>query len=388
MNSNALADPAELVVPTLKPVNPSVAVKIRRALPWKGILGGLAIVAVVGSGVGTYLYHVAGFETTDNAFLEGNIHPVSARINGTVLRVLVDDNAHVEAGQPLAEIDPVDLTLAMQATEADLAQAHANATQVAAQIARAEADVKAADARVAQNAAQLRRLELDFHRAEALRRDQNGVISQQAFDAARADFDAAQANQTSLIATHVSAEATLAAARAQDTVALAQIQKAETTRRLAKLQVDYTVIRAPSAGRVAKKTVEVGQRLQTGQSLMAVVSDRVWVVANFKENQLRKLHAGEIVDVEVDAIKGRTFHGTIESFSPGTGAKFALLAPDNATGNFTKIVQRMPVKIILDEMSTADSAEQLVPGLSALVKVSVREPNAEKSSHANLAAIR
>jgi membrane fusion protein (multidrug efflux system) len=387
MNAHTAVDLTEVHVPAFTPANPVVAVKTRRQLPWKKILGGVALVAAVGTGVGAYLHHAAGFETTDNAFLEGNIHPVSARIDGTVIRVLVDDNAHVEAGQPLAEIDPADLNLAMQASEADLAQARANATQVAALIARAEAEVKAADARIAQNAAQLTRAELDFHRAEALVHD-GGAISKQAFDAARAEFDATRANQASLISARAAAEAGFASARAQNTVALAQVQKAATALRLAKLQVDYTIIRAPSAGRVAKKSVEVGQRLQPGQPLMAVVSDHVWVVANFKESQLKKLHVGEKVDVEVDAIEGRTFHGTLESFSPGTGAKFALLAPDNSTGNFTKIVQRMPVKIVLDEASLAGSTERLAPGLSALVKVSVREPVLNKSAHEHLAASR
>jgi membrane fusion protein (multidrug efflux system) len=166
------------------------------------------------------------------------------------------------------------------------------------------------------------------------------------------------------------------------------VQKAESALSLARLQVEYTVIRAPSAGRVAKKTVEVGQRLQPGQPLMAVVSDNVWVVANFKENQLRTLRVGEPVEVEVDAIKGRTLRGTVESFSPGTGARFALLAPDNATGNFTKIVQRMPVKIVLDEKSVAGLSDRLVPGLSVLVTVSVRDSDSAKVSHESVASVR
>jgi membrane fusion protein (multidrug efflux system) len=141
---------------------------------------------------------------------------------------------------------------------------------------------------------------------------------------------------------------------------------------MAKLQVDYTIIRAPSAGRIAKKTVEVGQRLQPGQPLMAVVSDQVWVVANFKESQLAHLRIGEKVDVKVDAVEGRTFQGVLDSFSPGTGAKFSLLPPDNATGNFTKVVQRVPVKILIPSESLDTSSRQLAPGLSAVVKVSVR----------------
>jgi membrane fusion protein (multidrug efflux system) len=338
--------------------------------PWRKILAGAAIAIIAATGIGSYVYYAAGFESTDDAFLEGDVHPISPRINGTVAKVLVDDNAHVEAGQPLVEIDPADLALAVQGSEADLAQARANANEVTSQIARAQADVETAIARIAQNAAQLKLAGLDFHRMEALA--SKGVISQQEFDAARAAFDAATAAQQSLIAARVSAEAGLAAAQTQHAVALAQVQKAEAALSTAKLQVDYTIIRAPSTGRIAKKTVEVGQRLQPGQPVMAVVDDQVWVVANFKENQLAHLRPGEKVNVRVDAVDGQSFQGVVDSFSPGTGAQFSLLPPDNATGNFTKIVQRVPVKIRFAHEALAASASRLSPGLSAVVKVSVR----------------
>ena len=341
-----------------------------RRLPWGRILAAAAIVATAGAAIGGYAYHSAGFETTDDAFLEGDVHPVSPRINGTVARVIVDDNAHVEAGQPLVELDPADLNLAVQASQADLAQARANAAQVAAQVDRARADVEAATARIAQNAAQLNRAGLDFHRIETLVSE--GAVSRQDFDAARAGFDSASAARQSLLAERESDEAGLAAAQAQSAAAQAQVQKAEAALGTAALQAAYTVIRAPSSGRVAKKSVEVGQRLQPGQPVMAVVDDRVWVVANFKENQLARLRAGDAVHVEVDAIGGRGFQGVVDSFSPGTGAKFSLLPPDNSTGNFTRIVQRVPVKILFADGSLAAAAARLSPGLSAVVSVSVR----------------
>ena len=357
---------------TYAPEGAVIAVQSRgRRLPWSRLLGAAAVVVAAAASIGAYVHHAAGFESTDDAFLEGNVHPVSPRIGGTVARVLVDDNAHVVAGQPLVELDPADMNLTVQGAEADLAQARANETQVNAQIARAGAEVGAAAARVAQNAAQLHRAELDFHRMEMLVKD-DGAISRQTFDEARATFDATQAAQQSLVAGRASAEASLAAAQAQRSVAQAQVQKAEAVLRTANLQADYTIIRAPSAGRVAKKSVEVGQRLQTGQPVMSVVSDQVWVVANFKESQLAQLRAGEKVRVTVDAIAGREFEGMVESFSPGTGAKFSLLPPDNSTGNFTKIVQRVPVKIVFASASLGADAARLSPGLSANVKVSVR----------------
>jgi membrane fusion protein (multidrug efflux system) len=363
--------PAQADYSALAPNGSVVGVKAGvRRFSLGRIVAGAVILAAAAAGIGGYAYHAAGFETTDDAFLEGDVHPVSPRIDGTVARVLVDDNAHVEAGQPLVEIDPADLNLAVQGGEADLAQARAGEDQVTAQIAKAQADVEAATARIAQNAAQLNRAELDFNRMETL--VSQDAVSRQEFDAARATFDSAKAAQQSLLSERAADDAGLAAARAQRAVALAQVQKAEAALGTARLQVDYTVIRAPSSGRIAKKSVEVGQRLQPGQPVMAVVDDRVWVVANFKENQLAHLRAGESVKVEVDAAQGRVFQGVVESFSPGTGAKFSLLPPDNSTGNFTKIVQRVPVKILFDDPSVAASAARLTPGLSAIVRVSIR----------------
>ncbi len=345
----------------------------QRRLPWGKIAAGSAILALLVTGASIYFYHAAGFATTDDAFLDANVHPVSSRLNGTVTRVLVADNAHVQAGDPLVEIDPADLNLAVQGAEADVAQASANAIQVNAQIVRAHADVDAATARIAQNTAQLNRVQRDFHRMETLVSDQIGAISRQEFDNAQAQFDTAQATQQSLVSERSSAEATLAATEALRAVSQAQIQKAQAVLAAAKLQTDYTLIRAPSAGRIARKNVEVGQRLQPGQPVMAVVSDQIWVVANFKESQLTDLRAGQKVSVKVDAIDGRVFQGVVESFSPGTGAKFSLLPPDNSTGNFTKVVQRVPVKILFTPDSLGGAAPQLVPGLSAFVKVSIRE---------------
>jgi membrane fusion protein (multidrug efflux system) len=358
-------------MPAFAPASPVAGVKATgRRLPWAKILGVAAIALVAGAGMGGYIHYAAGFEATDDAFLEGDVHPVSARINGTVSRVLVDDNARVQAGQPLVEIDPADLSLAVRGSEADLAQARANAEQVTAQIAQAQAKVEAATARIAQNAAGLNRAELDFRRMEQLLKAE--AVSRQEYDAARAEFDADAAARQSLLAELASDQAGLVAAKAQSAVAQALVQKAEAALSAAKLQVDYTIIRAPNAGRVAKKNVEVGQRLQPGQPVMAVVDDHVWVVANFKENQLAHLRAGQKVRVKVDAVDGKDFEGVVDSFSPGTGAQFSLLPPDNSTGNFTKIVQRVPVKILFANESLAESVEHLAPGLSAIVRVSVR----------------
>jgi len=373
MNTTIASAPS--VLPEVLPGAPAAdEVPPAGRMPWRKLLLVAMLVVGAGAGGGLYAYRAAGFETTDNAYVEGNIHPVSARIGGTVTRVLVDDNVRVAAGDPLVEIDSTDLKLALQAAEAELAQARAASVEVSAQINRAQAAVESATARIAQNAAQLKRAELDFRRAEELAGNKGGgVISQSEFDAARAAFEAAQAAQHSLEAERSAANAALAAMQAQRDFAAAQMRKAETAAASAKLQVDYTVVRAATSGRVARKSVEVGQRLQPGQPIMALVGEQVWVVANFKESQLARMEAGDRVDIRIDAIEGRDFHGVVESFSPGTGSKFSLLPPDNSTGNFTKVVQRVPVKILFADAVPAGVAGRLAPGLSAVVKVGVRE---------------
>ncbi|HEY1765608.1 MAG TPA: HlyD family secretion protein [Opitutaceae bacterium] len=372
MNSLTATAPTALPHPGKAADRPIISVRTKgRRLPWAKILAGAAALVATGVGLGSYLRYVSSFESTDDSFLAGDVHPVSARINGTVARVLIDDNAHVEAGQPLVEIDPADLQLAVQGSEGDLAEAQANEAQQEAQIARAGADLEAAAARVAQNKAELELAELNYHRMDAL--SHNGAASSQSFDEARAAFDAAQATQRSLLSAEDAGRAGLASARAQRAAAEAQVEKAQAAVAIAKLQVDYTVIRAPSSGRVAKKTAEIGERVQPGLPLMAIVSDRVWVVANFKEGQVARLRAGERARIRIDAVSGHTFEGVVESFSPGTGAEFSLLPPDNATGNFTKIVQRVPVKIVFGDASLGPVADRLYPGLSANVKVSVRD---------------
>src|SRR3954471_12494912 len=188
MNSATTA-PASVILPDTLPAG-----EVRASRRPRGkILAGIFAAVAVASGIGAYGHHAAGFETTDDAFVEGNVHPVSARIAGTVVRVLVDDNAHVQAGDALAELDPADLELAVRGAEADLAQAQAGANQIDAQVLRAQADVEAATARLAENAAQLTKAELDFKRAETLASGRMQVISQQDFDAARAAVDAMRA---------------------------------------------------------------------------------------------------------------------------------------------------------------------------------------------------
>ncbi len=317
-----------------------------------------------------YLHYAAQFERTDDAYLDGKVHAVSARVAGTVAEVLTDDNRLVREGEPLLKLDPRDLQVRVDEARSERVSAEAAVAQAEAQVGQARGAVEEAVAGIAQTKAQLDKTALDLRRADELIREK--ASPQEELDTATANNEVATANAAGAQSTREAARAMLRAAEASLRVALAKRETAETLVHDAELQLSYTTVLAPADGRVGKKSVEVGQRVQPGQALLAVVSPETWVVANFKENQLARMKPGQTVDIEIDAIANHTFTGTVESFSPGTGARFSLLPPDNATGNFTKVVQRLPVKIRFTPESVRGYEERLAPGLSAVVTVRVR----------------
>jgi membrane fusion protein, multidrug efflux system len=278
---------------------------------------------------------------TDNAYVAGHIHTVSSRVIGTVSEVLVAENQSVAAGAVLARLDRRDLEVQRQQAQAALAQAEAQQDQARAEVIRLEALTT--------------RAQLEFARTEELYHAQTS--SKQEFDNAKASLDAARAAVNA-------ARAAVASVAAAKLAAVASLTNTE-------LQLSYTEIVAPAAGRIGKKNVEVGNRVAAGQALLAVVSPEVWVVANFKETQLAHMQPGQAATLSIDSVPGRTFAGRVESLSPASGAQFALLPPDNATGNFTKIVQRVPVKIVFDAESLRGVEDRLGPGMSAVVRVKV-----------------
>jgi membrane fusion protein, multidrug efflux system len=296
---------------------------------------------------------------TDNAYVAAHIHQVSSRVAGTVSEVLIDENQVVTVGQLLARLDARDFEVKRQQALALLAQARAQARQAQARIAQAQSEVTREQVRAT-------KAQQDLERAKQLSQGGNAAISQQEFDAAQALADGALAGLQSARSALHSAEAGTGAAEAQEKVAEANLKEAE-------LQLSYTDIHAPAAGRIGKKNLESGNRVQPGQALLALVQSDVWVVANFKETQLARIKPGQQVRLWVDAFPGREVTGHVASLAPASGAQFALLPPDNATGNFTKIAQRVPVKIPLDSPSASDPEGRLVPGLSAIVEVKVRE---------------
>ncbi len=329
---------------------------------WRRVAFGFLLCAatlLAGYGGVRWWQHAAAWAKTDNAYLAGHIHQVSSRIAGTVKEVLVEENQMVQAGSPVAVLDTTDFEIKRQQALAQLAQARAQYEQAQAQISQAEAQVT-------RMRAQAGKATRDFDRAQALSRGPSGAISRQEFDDAQAASESAAAALEGAQSALQSARALAAAAQAQEKVAAANLQDAEQ-------QLSYTRIVASASGRIGKKNLETGNRVQPGQALVALVEPEPWIIANFKETQLAGMKPGQRATIEVDAFPGRVFTGRLESLSPASGSQFALLPPDNATGNFTRIVQRIPVKIILDPESIRGAEERLVPGMSAIVEVRVGE---------------
>lgn len=320
-------------------------------------LGAAVVLGLLAFGVHAWLYARA-HEDTDDAQVEGHIIPVLARVGGYVRSVRVTDDERVRAGALLVELDDRDLAARLAQTEADLSEALADAGPHG----QAEADRRAAEAAVLEAGATDRRAKADLARSQELSNE--GVL-------APTDLDAAVATAASADAALTAARNRVAAAEAGARGADSRVAAARAARDQAALMLSYARITAPETGVVSKKSVEVGQLVQPGQALMAVVPlDSVWVVANLKETQLEHLRPGQPAEVRADSYPGRVFHGHVESLSPATGAKFSLLPPDNATGNFVKVVQRVPVRIVLDGPN--DPAQPLRPGMSVHVSVRTR----------------
>lgn len=309
-----------------------------------------AVVVAAGLAFGARAWLTRGEVSTDDAQVEADVVALAPRVGGAVAEVLVPDNAHVVAGQPVLRIDAADFEVKVREAEAQLATARA-------QVVAADAQVAAARAGVTKAEAEAERARLDLDRAEALRR--GDAIAAQAFDATRAQSQTAQAGAGANRAQY-------AAALASAELARTRVQAAQATLDLARLQLSYTEVRAPATGTVSRLGARVGQMLQAGQNVGQLVPDRTYLVANFKETQVGPLREGEPVDVSIDAYPGRTLRGRIESVSGGTGARFALLPPDNASGNFVKVVERVPVRIAWVD-PPADLP--LRAGLSAFVTV-------------------
>jgi membrane fusion protein (multidrug efflux system) len=381
-------------------------------------------VLVLALGAGVWTWSTSGRESTDDAQVDAHVTQLAARVGGTVTAVAVDDNQLVEAGTLLVQLDPRDYQVAVDKARAELADAEANAvaaqsnvpitsttaasnvttarggiTQAQSGVSASEKEIEAARARIVSAQARLHEAEANAAKSardvERLRgllaKDE---ISQQMFDATGATAEAQKAavdSARSMVAEAEAglrvAESKLAQARAGESQANAELQTAQTgpsqvtatkarasaaearaqqaraTLAQAELNLQYATVKAPIRGVVSKKGINPGQVVQAGQPLLAIVQiDDVWVTANFKETQLKEMRPGQRAVVSVDAYGGREYRGKVDSLAGATGARFSLLPPENATGNFVKVVQRVPVKIVLDPGQ--DAEHLLRPGMS------------------------
>jgi len=338
---------------------------------WLAPLLGLAALA----GGGAYLVAHWGLVETDNAQLQGHLTEISSRVNGTIARVLVEDNQEVKLGQPLLLLDDRDARARLFRARADLEQvareAQAMTVQAGASVSTARAAEGMAVADQQSASSELARAAADAQRLVGLARQ--GGVSRQEAERAVSTYRKAQADFT-----HSQASRQTAQARIQDVgvdrqkaaAAQAKVMQAQAAFAQAQLDLSYTRITAPSAGRIGSRHAEPGRQVQPGQPLMTVVDTHPWVEANFKETQLTALKPGQAAEVRIDAYPNKLLRGKVSSLAPAAGSRFALLPPDNATGNFTKVVQRITARIDLDPRDT--QGLNLVPGLSATV--SVRRP--------------
>ena len=392
-------------------------------------IAGVAVLALI---IGVWAWIGAGRESTDDAQIDGRITPIGAKVGGAVMEVNVRDNQVVQAGDVLVRLDPREYQIAVDRAEAELADAEANARAATVgvpiasaetsgdvasaegavgrttgaveaaerQVEAANAGLNAARARARERQADADRAARDLDRLEGLIVKKE--ISRQQYEAAEATATAALAARDAAEAAAVEAEVAVRVAesrlvqargsaaeaaadlassrtapeqmevtRALAAGAEARVRQAKAALAQAQLNLEFTVRTAPTDGILSKKAVEVGQIVQPGQPLMAIVSlDEVWVTANFKETQLREMAPGQPVTIEVDAFGDRSYSGTVESIAPATGARFSLLPPENATGNYVKVVQRIPVTITFDEGQ--DAEHLLRPGMSVVPTVHVR----------------
>jgi membrane fusion protein (multidrug efflux system) len=328
----------------------------------------VAVVAIIAGTL--YLIHAEEYESTDDAFIDGRISHIAPRVAGKVLKLEITDNQIVSENQAVIQIDPAPYIVKVHQAEGALAQAQAQYEQAKANYKVAEANADESDADVIVARANALNAQQNFERFNKLSKP---ARSQQQLDAATADqassdaqVHAAEKKAAAMHAMVDAADKTVVAANAAVESANAQLEQAQ-------LDLSYCTVRTGHGGRITRRTVEVGNYVSVGQEILDVVGtdvpNDIWVTANFKETQLKKMERGQAVTISVDSFPDEKLHGHVDSIQNGTGAVFTLLPPENATGNYVKVVQRVPVKIILDQQPH----HLLSPGMSVEPEVDVRE---------------
>jgi membrane fusion protein, multidrug efflux system len=349
-----------------------VATKVRRRLTFKqlALVAFACVAAVSGSGYGYYWWTTGRFiESTDDAYVGGNVTPISPHIAGFVAEILVTDNQRVDAGQVLVRLDDRDARAAAEHAEAVLNQRTAMLASLRAKYALQQSAIQQAAADLDAKVAQASFAKLDAERYHTLALSDSG--SRQNAERTRAQDQAARAAVASAQAAHAAANQQLSVLAANIDEAAAAVAQAQADLQTARLNLGYAEIRSPISGYVGNRAARVGAYVSQGTYLLTIVpAHGLWVDANFKEDQLARMQPGQSATIVADTLPGHVFHGHVLSLAPATGAVFSVIPPENATGNFTKIVQRVPVRIALDDEDA--SLGRIRPGLSTVATVDTR----------------
>ncbi|KSP87269.1 hemolysin D [Pseudomonas aeruginosa] len=373
--------PAEERAHPVSPVEPAERKKRQRRLMW---LGG-ALLAVAAVGYGLYWLSVGRYlEETDDAYVRADWITISAKVSGYVAEVLVQDNQAVAAGDPLVRIHDRDYQARLLQARARQGESRAAVAAQQAALVTLDARLKEQQALIDQASADIESAKAERHRAQLDFQRYRDLVAQQAASSQRlesvtADYARARSalSRAEAAASRQRTRMAVLKASREQAAALLERQKARSAEAdaslaLASNELEDTLIRAPIAGVVGQRRVRQRQYVTPGLPLLAVVPvEQSYVVANYKETQLRRMHPGQPVEIRVDSFPDAVLHGRVDSFSPGSGAVFALLPPDNATGNFTKIVQRFPIKVALDPDARRQVA--ILPGMSVITEVDTRQ---------------
>jgi len=350
---------------TESPVKPSLLQRARGH--WIAVtVGGCVLLAALIAGV-AYWLNVRHYESTDDAFVAARSFSVAAKVGGYIVAVPVTDNQHVNDGDLLARVDDHDYLIAIDQAKAQVAIAEANSANIEAQTDSQQEQIKQAKAQQQQAEAQLQFAREEAARAQDLVEKGAGTVQRQ--QQTRSDLEAQQANASRAGTAVTAAELGIKTLQAQLQSTRASQKQAQAQLDQANLNLQYTNVAAGQSGRVVKLSGAVGTFVAPGQSLMMFVPDEIWITANYKETQLADMRPGQPVDIRIDAYPGRTLTGHVASVQPGSGTAFSLLPAENATGNFVKVVQRVPVKIVVDHWPP-DVA--IGPGMSVVPWTRVR----------------
>ncbi|PSL29772.1 HlyD family secretion protein [Chitinophaga ginsengisoli] len=334
-----------------------------------GWIAGIILVALAVWGIST-LFELRRYEETNDAQVEEYINPITSRVTGYVSRINYEENQDVKKGDTLLVIDDSEYVLQEQEASAALTNARAQIQVLESNVTTTTKTAEGTQAQIAAAKAKLWKQQQEYDRYKNLY-DAESATKQQ-LENVQTALDVAKADYASIVNNYDAAVSKINDTRSQKAALMAEIQRREALLGRNQLNVSYTVIRAPYDGKMGRRTIQEGQLIQAGQTMAFIVNQATgkWIIANFKETQVSKMHIGQPADIEIDAFPGKTFNGTIESLSPATGARFSLLPPDNSSGNFVKIVQRIPVRIKL--INAPGEISLLRAGMNATVSISKR----------------